>query len=60
MNLLFLGYYCVASTALVPMTNPTPCPAGTFGAEPGLAAESDCTQCLAGTYCATTGKGGCW
>lgn len=53
---LILGYYCLASTVLIPISQGTPCPVGTFGGQMGLTEEGNCTQCLAGKYCETTGK----
>ena len=58
LSVLFVipGYYCRASTVLIPISQGTPCPVGTFGDKVGLTEESNCTQCPAGTYCETTGK----
>ncbi|XP_062606170.1 multiple epidermal growth factor-like domains protein 6, partial [Saccostrea cucullata] len=50
-----MGYYCLASTVLIPISQGTPCPVGTFGDKMGLTEESNCTQCPAGKYCETTG-----
>ena len=35
--------------------DPVPCPNGTFSNTSGLQAESDCTACLAGSFCIGTG-----
>ncbi|KAK2153850.1 hypothetical protein LSH36_283g03036, partial [Paralvinella palmiformis] len=45
------GYYCPASTVLVPTTQPVPCSVGTFGEREGLSHQDNCTICLAGKYC---------
>ena len=50
------GYYCPVGTA-----SPLACPIGTYSNVNGLAAETDCTLCDAGSFCqdphitATTG-----
>ena len=40
------GHYCPEGTTI-----PVPCPAGTFAALENNAAESDCLNCTAGSYC---------
>lgn len=42
------GSYCPIGTA-----HPYPCPAGTFSDQEQLGAETDCTDCTAGSYCLT-------
>ncbi|XP_023933458.1 uncharacterized protein LOC106181652, partial [Lingula anatina] len=49
------GQYCEASTDIIPVTQGTACPRGTYGNRVGLAAESECTDCDGGAYCLTTG-----
>ena len=50
------GSYCPASTDLVPLTSPKPCPVGYYGARDGLTSDSECTICPAGKYCASEGE----
>lgn len=45
------GFYCPPNTGF---TLPT-CPIGTFGSREGLKLESECTNCTAGSYCASSG-----
>jgi hypothetical protein len=47
-----IGYFCPRGTN---STTTFPCPIGTFSNQTGLRAQSQCTACLGGTYCATTG-----
>jgi hypothetical protein len=60
------GYYCGQATAtptICPQgsycpeesSTPTQCPIGTFGASVGLAASTDCTDCLPGMFCSQKG-----
>ena len=43
------GSYCLAGTPTA-----TPCPHGTYSNSVGLAAEAECTDCDAGSYCTGT------
>ena len=52
----YTGYYCPASTVLVPTTQPVPCSVGTFGEREGLSHQDNCTICLAGKYCNGEGR----
>ena len=44
------GSYCPVATG-----NPQPCPRGTFSNTTQLTAAGECTDCMSGQYCATTG-----
>jgi sugar lactone lactonase YvrE len=45
------GFYCPAATDI-----PLPCPPGTFSNILGLRNSSECTTCLAGSYCNSYGQ----
>ena len=47
----YSGYYCPASSILVPTTIPSPCPVSTFGEREGLTHQDNCTTCTGGNYC---------
>jgi hypothetical protein len=47
-----VGFYCPVGTSL---GDEQPCPSGTFNNRTGLAAEAECTKCLPGQYCGSTG-----
>ena len=49
-NVCPAGSFCPEQSVL-----PTPCEAGTFSNSTGLQAESDCTNCTAGSFCTTLG-----
>ncbi|EKX43721.1 hypothetical protein GUITHDRAFT_110175 [Guillardia theta CCMP2712] len=44
------GHYCPENNSL-----PVPCPEGSFSADQNLASAGECTACLPGKYCGTSG-----
>jgi len=47
------GGYCNRTGAVSTRQVWTPCPPGTFGAEPGLSSKDQCSDCPLGTWCNT-------
>jgi hypothetical protein len=45
------GYFCGAGSA-----QPTPCPAGTYGAQPGISTIAGCSPCTPGFACPVSGS----
>lgn len=48
--LISIGYYCEEGV------DPVGCPAGTYNPQTGLAYDTECTDCSAGSYCEGTGN----
>ena len=49
-NICPVGHFCINGT-----TTPEPCPPGTFSNMTGLQDATECSDCIAGKYCGTSG-----